>query len=60
MTSNDEYVIQLLRESGYLTQEQIDSAAQSAKAENETTLDALVAAGVYHVAHGRKQPKRHS
>ena len=46
MTSNDEYVIQLLRESGYLTQEQIDSAAQSAKAENETTLDALVAAGV--------------
>ena len=46
MTSNDEYVIQLLKESGYLTQEQVEAAAQSAKAENETTLDALVAAGV--------------
>ena len=46
MTSNDEYVIRLLTESGYLTAEQVESAAQSAKAENETTLDALVAAGV--------------
>ena len=46
MTSNDEYVIRLLTESGYLTAEQVESAAQSAKAKNETTLDALVAAGV--------------
>ena len=46
MTSNDEYVIHLLEESGYLTAEQVEAAAQSAKAENETTLDALVAAGV--------------
>ena len=45
MTSNDEYVIQLLMERGYLTQEQVDAAAQSMKAENETTLDVLVAGG---------------
>ena len=45
MTSNDEYVIQLLTESGYLTQEQVQAAAQSMKAENETTLDVLVAGG---------------
>jgi len=45
MTSNDEYVIQLLNERGYLTQEQIDVAASSMKAENETTLDALVSGG---------------
>ena len=45
MTSNDEYVIQLLTESGYLTTEQVQAAAQSMKAENETTLDVLVAGG---------------
>ena len=45
MTSNDEYVIQLLVERGYLTQEQIDTAANSMKAANETTLDVLVAGG---------------
>ena len=45
MTSNDEYVIQLLTERGYLTQEQVDAAAQSMKAENETTLDVLVSGG---------------
>ena len=46
MTSNDEYVIQLLTERGYLTSEQVFSAAQSMKAENETTLDALLSSGV--------------
>ena len=45
MTSNDEYVIQLLTESGYLTAEQVSNAASSMKAENETTLDVLVAGG---------------
>ena len=45
MTSNDEYVIQLLVERGYLTQEQVDNAANSMKAANETTLDVLVAGG---------------
>ena len=45
MTSNDEYVIQLLVERGYLTPEQVETAANSMKAENETTLDALVAGG---------------
>ena len=45
MTSNDEYVLQLLTESGYLTAEQVEAAAQSMKAANETTLDVLVAGG---------------
>jgi len=45
MTSNDEYVIQLLTEGGFLTQEQVDAAAQSMKAENETSLDVLIAGG---------------
>ena len=45
MTSNDEYVIQLLTERGYLTAEQVEAAAQSMKAENETTLDVLVSGG---------------
>ena len=46
MTSNDEYVIQLLTERGYLTPEQVKTAADSMRAEDETTLDALVAGGV--------------
>ena len=45
MTSNDEYVIQLLVERGYLSKEQVDAAAASMKAENETTLDVLIAGG---------------
>ncbi len=45
MTSNDEYVIQLLTERGYLTAEQVENASQSMRAENETTLDVLVAGG---------------
>ena len=45
MTSNDEYVVQLLLERGFLTEEQIEAAAKSMKAENETTLDVLVASG---------------
>ena len=45
MTSNDEYVVQLLTERGYLTAEQVEAAAQSMKAANETTLDVLVSGG---------------
>lgn len=45
MTSNDEYVIQLLTERGYLSADQVEAAAMSMKAENETTLDVLVAGG---------------
>ncbi len=45
MTSNDEYVVQLLTERGYLTAEQVEAVAQSMKAENETTLDVLVSGG---------------
>ena len=45
MTSNDEYVVQLLTERGYLTADQVEAAAQSMKAENETTLDVLVSGG---------------
>ncbi len=45
MTSNDEYVIRLLTERGFLTPEQVDTAAKSMRAENETTLDVLVSSG---------------
>ncbi len=45
MTSNDEYVLQLLTERGYISQEQVDAAAISMKAANETTLDVLVSSG---------------
>jgi len=45
MTSNDEYVLQLLTERGYLTADQVAAAAESMKAENETTLDVLVSGG---------------
>ncbi len=46
MTSNDEYVLQLLRERGYVTADQIDTASQAMRQGNETTLDVLVASGV--------------
>ena len=45
MTSNDEYVLQLLLERGFLTADQVEAAAQSMKADNETTLDVLVSGG---------------
>ncbi len=45
MTSNDEYVLQLLTERGYLSPEQVEDAANSMKAANETTLDVLVSGG---------------
>jgi general secretion pathway protein E/type IV pilus assembly protein PilB len=45
MTSNDEYVLQLLTERGFLTPDQVEAASKSMKAENETTLDVLVSGG---------------
>ena len=45
MTSNDEYVLQLLSERGFVTPEQIEAASKSMRAENETTLDVLVSGG---------------
>ena len=45
MTSNDEYVLQLLTERGFVTPEQVEAAEKSMRAENETTLDVLVSGG---------------
>ena len=45
MTSNDEYVLQLLRDGGFVTAEQLDAASQAMREGNETTLDVLVASG---------------
>ncbi len=45
MTSNDEYVLQLLRDGGFVTAEQLDAASQAVREGNETTLDVLVASG---------------
>ena len=45
MTSNDEYVLQLLVERGFLTHDQVDAASKSMRAENETVLDVLVSSG---------------
>lgn len=46
MTSNDDYVLQLLMEGGYVAREQIDAIASSIRQEGETTLDILVQSGV--------------
>lgn len=42
MTKNDDYVLQLLQELGYLTSEQVKAAAVTAEAGVETVLDVLV------------------
>ena len=42
MTSNDEYVLQLLREKGYVTAEQLDVASKAMREGDETTLNVLV------------------
>ena len=46
MTSNDEYVLQVLVENRLITQAQIDKAAMSLRQEWETTVDVLVSMGV--------------
>ena len=45
MTSNDEYVLQLLQEQGYVSPEQIEAVMNSIKQEGETTLDILIQTG---------------
>ena len=45
MTSNDDYVLQLLQEQGYVTSDQIETVMNSIKQEGETTLDILVQTG---------------
>ena len=46
MTSNDDYVLQLLLEQGYVTADQIDAVVGSIRQEGETSLDILVQTGV--------------
>ena len=45
MTSNDEYVLQLLREKGYVSAEQLEEASQAMREGDATTLDVLVTSG---------------
>jgi len=45
VTSNDDYVLQLLQEQGYVSPEQIEAVLNSIKQEGETTLDILVQTG---------------
>ncbi len=45
MTSNDDYVLQLLQEQGYVSPEQIGTVLSSIKQEGETTLDILIQTG---------------
>lgn len=42
MTSNDDYVLEILQEQGRVTQDQIDQAARSLVQEGETVVDVLV------------------
>jgi general secretion pathway protein E/type IV pilus assembly protein PilB len=46
VTSNDDYVVQLLREQSYVSAEQVEAVANSIKQEGETTLDILVQTGI--------------
>lgn len=46
MTSNDDFVVQLLEEQGYVTSDQLDAVRSSIKQEGETSLDILVQTGV--------------
>lgn len=45
MTSNDDYVLQLLVEQGFVTQEEVDTVSGSLRQEGETTLDILLQSG---------------
>ncbi len=45
MTSNDDYVLKLLQEQGYVSSEQVEAVMNSIKQEGETTLDILVQTG---------------
>jgi type IV pilus assembly protein PilB len=46
VTSNDDYVLELLQEQGYVAPEQVQAVMNSIKQEGETTLDILVQTGV--------------
>ena len=45
MTSNDDYVLQLLQEQGYVAADQIDAVVNSIRQEGETSLDILIQTG---------------
>ncbi len=45
MTSNDDYVLELLQEQGYVSPEQVTAVVNSLKQEGETTLDILIQTG---------------
>ena len=45
MTSNDDYVLELLQEQGYVSPEQVTAVTNSLKQEGETTLDILLQTG---------------
>jgi general secretion pathway protein E/type IV pilus assembly protein PilB len=45
VTSNDDYVLQLLQEQGYVTADQIGAVVNSIRQEGETSLDILVQTG---------------
>jgi len=46
VTSNDDYVLDLLQEQGYVSSDQIDAVKGSLKEEGETSLDILMQSGV--------------
>ncbi|MBP7637810.1 MAG: Flp pilus assembly complex ATPase component TadA [Kiritimatiellae bacterium] len=45
MTSNDDYVLQLLQEQGYVAADQVDAVLNSIRQEGETSLDILIQTG---------------
>ncbi len=45
MTSNDDYVLQLLQEQGYVAADQVDAVVNSIRQEGETSLDILIQTG---------------
>ncbi len=45
MTSNDDYVLQMMQEQGMITAEQIDAAVMSLKTDGETVIDNLIKSG---------------
>jgi len=45
VTSNDDYVLQLLQEQGYVAADQVDAVVNSIRQEGETSLDILIQTG---------------
>jgi len=46
VTSNDDYVLELLQEQGYITADQVETVHSSLKEEGETSLDILMQSGI--------------